>query len=187
MQDADVPLWDKGDNTDNYAKGGVNSFSLFDYDEKESKNEEIEKVYELVLGRKPTSREIAYYRYSTVKKGDVVNKLLKSDEHKRIIEKGHKYPDIENQEKLAQSNILKLRHSIEDQNGEMEEMRSMLEQKNREIAVLREEKRIPFVTQSFLEGKGTVYYTNTKDSTERKELVNNTWLDKIADFIKKLS
>ena len=187
MQDADVPLWDKGDNTDNFAKGGGSSFSLFDSDEKESKNEEMEKVYELVLGRKPTSREIAYYRYSTIKKGDIVNKLLKSDEHKQVIEKGRKYPDLENQEKLAQSNILKLRHSIEDQNGEMEEMKSMLEQKNREIAILREEKRIPYVTQSFLEGKGTIYYTNVKNSAEKNEPERISWLDKIADFIKKLS
>ena len=67
-------------------------------------------------------------------------------------------------------------------------MKSMLEQKNREIAVLREEKRIPFVTQSFLEGKGMIYYANTKSSdTEKRASVNSSWLDKIADFIKKLS
>ena len=188
MQDADVPLWDKGDNTDNFVKGGGNSFSLFDSDERESKNDDVEKVYELVLGRKPTSRELAYYRYSTAKKDEIIKKLLKSEEHKQVIEKGRKYPELENQEKLAQSNILKLRHSIEDQNGELDEMKSMLEQKNREIAVLREEKRIPFVTQSFLEGKGMIYYANTKSSdTEKRASVNSSWLDKIADFIKKLS
>ena len=66
-------------------------------------------------------------------------------------------------------------------------MKSMLEQKNREIAVLREEKRIPYVTQSFLEGKGTIYYTNVKNSTEKDEPKRISWLDKIADFIKKLS
>ena len=188
MQDADVPLWDKGDNTDNYAKGGGNSFSLFDSNEKEPHNVDVEAVYELVLGRKPTSRELAYYRYSTAKKDEILKKLLKGDEHKQIVEKGRKYPELENQEKLAQSNILKLRHSIEDQNGEMEEMKSMLEQKNREIAVLREEKRIPFVTQSFLEGKGTIYYGNAKNNnTGENKVVHNSWLDKIADFIKKLS
>ena len=72
MQDADVPLWDKGDNTDNFAKGGGSSFSLFDSNEKESHNEEVEAIYELVLGRKPTSRELAYYRYSSVKKDEIL-------------------------------------------------------------------------------------------------------------------
>lgn len=187
MQDADVPLWDKGDNTDNFAKGGGSGFSLFDSDEKESQNEEIGKTYELVLGRKPTSRELAYYRYSTTKKEEIVKKLLKSEEHKQIVDKGRKYGDLENQEKLAQSNILKLRHSIDDQNGEIQEMRSMLDQKNREIAMLREEKKIPFVTQSFLEGKGTVYYSNAKEKTQEPTPVYISWLDRIADFIKKFS
>lgn len=185
MQDADVPLWDKGDNTDNFAKGGGSSFSLFDSGEKESQNEEIAKTYELVLGRKPTSRELAYYRYSSVKKDEILKKILKSDEHKQIVEKGRKYGDLENQEKLNQGTILKLKHSIDDQVGEIGEMKSMLEQKNREIAILREEKRIPFVTQSFLEGKGTTYYANTEK--EKQLPLTRSWLDKIADFIKKLS
>ena len=110
---------------------------------------------------------------------------MKSDEHKQIVEKGRKYGDLENQEKLNQGTILKLKHSIDDQVGEIGEMKSMLEQKNREIAILREEKRIPFVTQSFLEGKGTTYYANTEK--EKQVPLTRSWLDKIADFIKKLS
>ncbi len=188
MQDADVPLWDKGDNTDSYAKGGSSGISLFGMDEKESKNGEIEKVYELVLGRKPTSRELAYYRYSTVKKDDVLKKLLKGEEHKDIVEKGRKYGDLETETKLGQSTILKLKHNIEDQIGEISEMKSMLDQKNREIAMLRDEKRIPFVTQSFLEGKGSIYYANT-ERDGKNEIVSkpSSWLDKLAEFIKKLS
>lgn len=187
MQDADVPLWDKGDNTDNFAKGGGGSFSLFNSNEKESQDEDIEAVYELVLGRKPTSREVAYYRYSAIKKDEIYKKLLKSDEHKEVIEKGRKYGDLENQERLNQSTILKLKHNIDDQVSEVGEMKSMLEQKNREIAILREEKRVPFVTQSFLEGKGSIYYANVEKERPQREPLAKSWLDKIADFIEKLS
>ncbi len=188
MQDADVPLWDKGDNTDNYAKGGSSGFSLFGREDQESKNEEVEKAYDLVLGRKPTSRELSYYRYSSSKFIDIVKKLLKGDEHKDLVEKGRKYGDLESQQRLSQSTILKLKQGVEDQVGEINEMRAILDQKNREIAVLREEKRIPYVTQSFLEGKGVVYYTNTQG--DEKNSVTPTpisWLDRLSDIIKKIS
>ncbi len=186
MQDADVPLWDKGDNTDSYTKGGSSGISLFGMDEKESQNEDIEAVYDLVLGRKPTSRELAYYKYSTVKRDDVLKKLVKGQEHKDIVDKGRKYGDLETQSRLGQSTILKLRQNLEDQVGEINEMKSMLDQKNREIAVLREEKRIPFVTQSFLEGKGTVYYANAQGNEKQKPSTSASWLDKLAEFIRKL-
>ncbi|KKQ17161.1 MAG: hypothetical protein US29_C0012G0001, partial [candidate division WS6 bacterium GW2011_GWF1_36_8] len=188
MQDADVPMWDKGDKTDDYAKGG-GGFPMFGMgSEKGEKSSAIEEAYELVLGRKPTSREQSYYRYSSAKKEEILKKLLNSDEHKEVIKKGRDYPELEDREKLGQSTILKLKHSIEDQQSEVNEMKSMLEQKNREIAILREEKNIPFVTQSFLEGKGSVYYGNveSKNSTPEPQLPLS-WLDKLSYFIQKIS
>ncbi|MBU1120235.1 hypothetical protein KKA50_03520 [Patescibacteria group bacterium] len=62
MQNADVPMWDKGDKTDDYAKGG-GGFPMFGMNsEKGEKSSAIEEVYELVLGRKPTSRNPTHGR-----------------------------------------------------------------------------------------------------------------------------
>lgn len=188
MQDADVPMWDKGDKTDDYAKGG-GGFPMFGMgSEKGEKSSAIEEVYELVLGRKPTSREQSYYRYSSAKKDEILKKLLNSDEHKEVIKKGRDYPELEDREKLGQSTILKLKHSIEDQQGEVNEMKSMLDEKNREIATLREEKNIPFVTQSFLEGKGNIYYSDTSFKPAKTESrLPESWLDKLSYFIQRIS
>jgi len=181
-------MWDKGDKTDDYAKGG-GSFSPWAMNhEKGEKSSAIEEVYELVLGRKPTSREQAYYKYSSAKKEEILKKLLNSEEHKEIVQKGRDYPELEEREKLDQSTILKLKHSIEDQQGELKEMKSMLDQKNKEIVVLREEKMVPFVTQSFLEGKGNVYYAGTETHAQKIETkLPSSWLDKVSYFIQKLS
>jgi hypothetical protein len=186
MQDAVAPLWDKGDNTDNYIKGGGSGIYLFGMDQKESQNEDVEAIYDLVLGRKPTSREFAYYRYSTVKRDDILKKLVKGQEHKDIIDKGRKYGDLEIQIRLEQSTILKLRQSLEDRVQEIKEMKSLLDQKNKEIAVLREQKRIPFVTQTFLEGKGSIHYTNVRENEKQNSLSTSSWIDKLAEFIKRL-
>lgn len=188
MQNADVPMWDKGDKTDDYAKGG-GGFSIFGMDNhKEEASAAIENVYETVLGRKPTSKELSYYRYSNPKPDEVLKKLLSSEEHKDIIKKGREYPALEESERLGQSTILKLKHSIEDQQSEVSEMKSMLNEKNREIVSLREEKNIPYVTQSFLEGKGNVYYSGSEvQSSEPEVKTPLSWLDKLSYFIQKLS
>lgn len=189
MRNADVPMWDKGDNTDDYAKGG-GGFSIFGTDNRKIENASaIESVYETVLGRKPTSKELSYYRYSNPKPEEILKKLLISEEHKELVNKGREFPLLEERERLDQSTILKLKHSIEDQQGEVSEMKSMLDEKNKEIMSLREEKNIPFVTQSFLEGKGNAYYsggTENEPVTSYKE-TSLSWLDKISYFIQKLS
>ena len=112
---------------------------------------------------------------------------MKSEEHKDIITKGRSYPDLEDKEKLAQSTIIKLKHSIEDFKQEYDEMKFMLKEKNSEISQLREERKIPFVTQSFLEGKGAIYYANTNSNDASRAIASSSWLDKLSDFIKKLS
>ncbi|MFZ2190396.1 MAG: hypothetical protein WAV48_06465, partial [Candidatus Magasanikiibacteriota bacterium] len=110
------------------------------------------------------------------------------DEHKEVIKKGRDYPELEDREKLGQSTILKLKHSIEDQQGEVNEMKSMLNEKNREIATLREEKNIPFVTQSFLEGKGNIYYSDTTfKPVQTESRLPQSWLDKLSYFIQRIS
>lgn len=189
MQDADVPIWDKGDRTDDYAKGGGNSFSFFDTEGKNDKLVVVDKAYELVLGRKPTSRELSFYRYAPMKEEELFKKLLNGEEHKDVVKKGREYPELEEREKLDQSAILKLKHSIEDKQEEFDGMKSMLEEKNREINNLRNEKNIPFISQSFFEKKESVAYYGTSESygAKKEPKVATSFIDKLFYFIQNLS
>jgi len=181
MKNVDVPLWDKGDSTDSFSKGGGSMFP--DFDMEEDKSPIIEKIFDTVLYRKPTSRELSYYKYSVLKKEAIINKLLNSQEHKDLISKGREYPILEENERIAKSTILKLKHNIEDISEEHEELRELLTEKNKIIESLREEKTAPFISGETPNDKYNVYYNSQEDITETPR---KTFLDKLADFIKKL-
>ena len=72
MKNVDIPLWDKGDSTDNFTKGGGKSALKFDQMVKQ--DQEIVDIFELVLGRKPTTRESAYYRISRLEREEIIEK-----------------------------------------------------------------------------------------------------------------
>ena len=127
MKNVDVPMWDKGDSTDSYSKGGGSMFS--DFESLSDKIPMVEEVYEKVLGRKPSSRELSLYKYSVLKREEITKKLLNSDEHKEIVEKGRTYPELEERERLAMSNILKLKHGIDDMKEEHDELKNILNEK----------------------------------------------------------
>jgi hypothetical protein len=74
MKNVDVPLWDKGDDTDSFSKGGASSSSFSMRTPSIKKSPLIKKIYKQILGREPSSREMAYYKYSSAKK----KKLFKS-------------------------------------------------------------------------------------------------------------
>ncbi|MDD4382396.1 MAG: hypothetical protein PHE21_03600 [Candidatus Dojkabacteria bacterium] len=181
MKNVDVPLWDKGDSTDSFSKGGSSMFPDFDTDE--DKSPIIEKIFDMVLSRKPTSRELSYYRYSVLKKESIINKLLNSQEHKELVSKGREYPILEENERIAKSTILKLKHNIEDISQEHEDLRELLIEKNKMIESLREEKTAPFISGETPNDKYNVYYNSEEDVIKAPK---RTFLDKLADFIKKL-
>ena len=106
MKNVDVPMWDKGDSTDDYAKGGgSHSSTIYKIPDIEDKEKELKEIFFLVLGREPSSRELSYYKYSIIGKGEIVKSLLSSDEHKETIERGIKYPELEKMNKVISSLI----------------------------------------------------------------------------------
>ena len=185
MKDVDVPMWDKGDSTDSYSQGGgsmiSNLASLSD------KIPMIEEVYEKVLGRKPSSRELSLYKYSVLKRDEITKKLLNSEEHKEIVEKGRAYSQLEERERLAKSSILKLKHSIEDMVVEHDELKNMLSEKNKIIEKLREEKIAPYISGEIPQDKYNTYY-NSSESINKgyAQFKKDNFVDKLYKFLKSL-
>jgi formiminotetrahydrofolate cyclodeaminase len=191
MNNADVPMWDKGDKTDDFATGG-GSFASFGGASATDRIPMIEEAYELVLKRKPTSREISYYKYSTMKKEEIIKKLLNDKEHTQLLEKGRDYPNLEESQKLSASTVLKLKHGIKDQESEFEELKKLLSEKNKIIEELRSLKEEPYVSdKTFLEHRNTYYDTMRSAYTTVDERIENikklSWLDKLFNFLMSLS
>lgn len=165
MKNVDVPMWDKGDSTDNFAKGGGRSSAVFDRMVENDKR--IIELFELVLGRKPSTRESAYYRISKSEDAEVIEKLVRNSEHKELVVKAKNYPSLLKENKKQKSSILKLKSSIEDREKEFEEMEKLLEEKNTTIKELREEKGKPFLTNEDLVKESNQYYSKISESKSK--------------------
>lgn len=159
MKNVDVPIWDKGDSTDNFAKGAGRAGNKFAFDQMVEADKEVIEVYKMVLGRKPSTRETAYYRISRAQKEEMILKLISSAEHKELILKAKKYPDVIEENSLLESNVLKLKSGMEDREKEYEELNILLEEKNNLIKELRAKKDEPFLTDKKLLEESTSYYS----------------------------
>ena len=168
MKNVDFPLWDKGDDTDNFGKGGSSSRSSSrTFSQMEETDKNIKSAFKLAIGRKPTSRESAYYRISKAEKNYILLKLINTEEHKELISNGRKYPDLVKEKKVLEANVLKLKSNIDDFKGEYEQLKNILEQKNLLIKELREQKGRPYLTdKSLLE---TPEYIERKATQRRYE------------------
>ncbi len=127
--------------SDDFSGGGsISSFGSISIDRVPM----IEKVFEEVLGRKPSSRELAYYKYGVIKEDGIRSKLIKSEEHKNLIDSALKLPGIENELKSVRVSERKLQQKIEDTRLEMLESEKLLNEKNFIIKELRESVTNPY-------------------------------------------
>jgi hypothetical protein len=180
MKNVDVPMWDKGDDTDDFSKGGASSSpSLAGRKVSTKKSPIIEKIYKLVLGRKPSSREMAYYKYSSAEREDILKKLLEGDEHKEILEKAKKYPGLKEKNKKLKSTILKLKSKAKDRANEYSELKRLLEEKNGIITNLREEKIVPYLSDEKILEKNNVHYSISHEAKKQEEKDETFW-DRIS-------
>ena len=168
MKNVDVPMWDKGDDTDDFSKGGATS--QLSFEPSVVKVPAIKEIFELVLGREPSSREMSYYKYSTLKKEQIVKKLLEGEEHKNILEKVKKFPELKEENKQYLSTILKLKSALDDKENEFLELRRLLVEKNNSIEHLRENKSIPFLTnEKILQENNQHYSVSREGGVEKKK------------------
>lgn len=158
MKDIDVPLWDKGDDTDSFSKGGASASPISMRKPSVKKSPLVKKIYKQILGREPSSREMAYYKYSLAKKEDIIKKLLEGEEHEEILERAKKYPELEETNSKLKSKVLKLKSKIEDNEEEFKQLKNLLKEKNTTIKELRETKEIPpYLDGGVLEEDGVHY------------------------------
>ena len=147
MKNVDVPLWDKGDNTDDFSKGGGSRNFGFGASVSD-KTKKIEKVFETILGRKPSSKELSYYKYSVIEEDELTKKLLKGDEFKNNLEKLKEYPDLKETLRTAKMTVLKLKNKLNDQDKEFLELAKLIREKNNIITDLRKEKNMFLTSDS---------------------------------------
>lgn len=181
MKNVDVPMWDKGDDTDDFSKGGGTS-GLPTRKIKPSikKSPLVKKLYKLVLGREPSSREMAYYKYTSAKKEDILKKLLEGDEHKEILEKAKKYPELKEKNSKLKSTVLKLKSRAKDNTNEYEELKRLLREKNETIGKLREEKIVPYISDEKILEENNVHYSISRAPQKEQEEKEETFWDRIS-------
>lgn len=155
----------------------------------------IKEVFELVLGREPSTREISFYKYGIQSKEEIIQKLLEGDDHKRILEKAKEYNTLDDRAKDAELTVVRLKQKIDDNGDEYVNLRELLVEKNKEIEDLRTKVDSPFDTKnpaSFekderIEKKDETMY-NELDSEvlpKKIEKKNKSFLEKILDYLYK--
>ncbi len=128
------------DTNDEFSSGGSSTPRI----QPSAKAPMIEKIFKEVLGRKPSSRESAYYKYGVMKEDDIRLKLIKSDEHKKILKDATKLPNVKVELKDVRISEKKLLQKLEDINLEIGESEKLLKEKNSVIQDLREKVKNPY-------------------------------------------
>lgn len=172
------------DTSDDFSKGG-GGMSFNDSKSPGERASMVEKVFEEVLGRKPSSREAAYYKYGILKANEIRVKLLKSDEHKKILEDSSKLPNVESELKDLRISERKLVQSREDLKEEMLSSQTLLDEKNSIIKDLREQVNNPYDlpshVQRFEEGFDS-YHKERPESILEKRSLKEVLID-IVNFL----
>ncbi|MCK9368457.1 hypothetical protein M0R04_00555 [Candidatus Dojkabacteria bacterium] len=109
----------------------------------------IEKIYADVLGRKPDTRDINYYKYSTLSEEEIREQLLSGNEHKQLIGDGREYKKVKDRALQAETRVKLLEGQIRDQVEEFRQLTNLLNEKNSHIKQLREKVNLVFNTNPF--------------------------------------
>jgi hypothetical protein len=104
----------------------------------------IERVYEEVLGRKPDTRDVNYYKYSTLSENEIRGQLLAGKEHKQLVEDGREFKKMRERATQAETKIKMLEAQNQDQIEEFKHLTKLLKEKNVYIQELREKLKNPY-------------------------------------------
>lgn len=108
----------------------------------------IESLYEEVLSRKPDTRDINYYKYSTLGEEEIRKQLITGKEHKQLIEDGREYKKVLDKSNKLESRVKVLEGQIKDQLEEFKQLSQLLKEKNNLIMRIREKIGTAFDTNN---------------------------------------
>jgi chromosome segregation ATPase len=128
----------------------------------------INEAFELVLNRKPSSRELSFYKYGNQEREEIIEKLLEDEEHKEALKKTKEFPELEKRVKDAEHKVVQLKQKLKDSKEEIDQVKDLLAEKNKEIAILRREKDDPY---NFTHADALKYI---RKLTENKRTETNT-------------
>lgn len=97
----------------------------------------IEKAFNDILCREPDTRDLNYYKYSSMDEKAIREELLESDEHKKLLENGREYKKTKNLLEEAKSKINALEGQISDKEESLKQMEILLKEKNLHIEELK--------------------------------------------------
>lgn len=97
----------------------------------------IERIYNEIFQRSPDTRDINYYKYSTLSEDQIRRQLTASAEHTDIIKKGREYNGIKEHAEQLESRVRMLEGQIKDHVEEFRELSNLLQEKNHLIQQLR--------------------------------------------------
>jgi hypothetical protein len=98
----------------------------------------IKKIFETVLGRDASSRELSFYKYGEMEEEDIFKELLEGEEHKKIVDDAKGNEKLERRIEILRNEREKFEGLINDKALEYRELTKLLRSKNEEIKKLRE-------------------------------------------------
>ena len=101
----------------------------------------IVQVFELILGREPSSRELSYYKYGEMEEIEMKEELLKGDEHKKVVKDAKENSKLQRKVEILTNEKERFEGLINDKAIEYRELTKLLQSKNQEIKKLREEEK----------------------------------------------
>lgn len=107
----------------------------------------IEKLYQEVLGRKAETKDINYYKYSTLGEEEIRRQLVTGKEHTELMTNGREFANMKKRAEDAEGQVKVLDGQIRDQIEEFRKLAELLKEKNRFIQQLRSRVESPFSTQ----------------------------------------
>jgi len=139
----------------------------------QERTEMITKIYMDVLGREPDTRDINYYKYSTLGESEIYKQILTGKEHKKLVADGKDFKNMNTRASQSEIRVKVLEGQIKDQVVEFRQLTELLQEKNRYINQLRSSSHNPysFTTDAVNNvKKGHIHYSQEQSPLENQNV-----------------
>lgn len=180
-----------------FSRGGKSNVRL----SPEERVQMIERLFQEILGRKAETKDINYYKFSTLSEDEIRKQLITGKEHKELLANGNEFKPLKERCDDAENRVRMLEAQIKDQIIEFQKLAELLKSKNRYIQELRQQANNPYnipentvrTAQYYNRQNQQAYYgTNSKDKnpddvsknkTDAKDKKSYSILDRIGSIL----